>query len=92
MNEAELKALILDKLGDVVRSHEEVENLDPEENLQEQLDIDSMDMLKFVTALQTALGLEIPGRDYERFTTLAGCLAYLTPQLEQLHSAGRINR
>jgi acyl carrier protein len=92
MNEAELKTLILDKLGAVVRSCEEVENLDLEENLQEQLDIDSMDMLKFVTALQTSLGLEIPGRDYDRFATLAGCLAYLTPQLEQFHPAGQAKR
>jgi acyl carrier protein len=45
--------------------------------LREQLDLDSMDLLNFVVGLHTALGIDIPERDYGRLVTLDACLAYL---------------
>ncbi len=46
-------------------------------NLQRELDLDSMDFLKFVLALEELTGLTIPERDYPRLGSLDGCFAYL---------------
>jgi acyl carrier protein len=51
--------------------------LDPEVDLREQVDLDSMDFLNFVTALRDATGVEIPERDYAQVATIDGCAAYL---------------
>jgi acyl carrier protein len=56
-------------------------NLDdvaPGETLQEALDLDSIDFLRFVTGLAQATGHDIPERDYETIATVDGCVAYLT--------------
>jgi acyl carrier protein len=50
-------------------------------DLREQLDIDSMDFLNFVTALHDRLGVEIPESDYARLATLDGAVAYLSAKL-----------
>jgi acyl carrier protein len=55
--------------------------LDPEADLREELDLDSMDFLNFVTALHKALGLEIPEKDYRRLSSLRAAQQYLTEKL-----------
>ena len=47
-------------------------------NLRDELDLDSMDFLRFVVALHTRLGVEIPESDYHRLSTLDGAVQYLT--------------
>jgi acyl carrier protein len=47
------------------------------ENIQEALDLDSVDFLEFVTGLSTATGLEMPERDYAQLSTIEGCVNYL---------------
>jgi acyl carrier protein len=51
--------------------------LDPDVELEEQVDLDSMDFLNFVAALRDATGVEVPERDYPALTTLRGCARYL---------------
>jgi acyl carrier protein len=46
-------------------------------NLREELDLDSMDFLNFVTALHQELRVEIPERDYAKLATLEGAEHYL---------------
>ena len=46
-------------------------------DLREELDIDSMDFLRFVVQLDEKLGVSVPEADYPRIRTLDGCLAYL---------------
>lgn len=55
--------------------------LDPEAELREELDLDSMDFLNFVTALHKALGLEIPEKDYRRLSSLGAAQQYLAERL-----------
>ncbi|MBS1150410.1 MAG: acyl carrier protein [Myxococcaceae bacterium] len=43
----------------------------------DQLDLDSMDFLRFVVALNQRLGVEVPESDYARLTTLDACVTYL---------------
>jgi acyl carrier protein len=45
--------------------------------LREELDLDSMDFLGFVTALDEQLHVAVPEADYEKLATLDGCVAYL---------------
>jgi len=51
--------------------------LDPDVNLRDQLDIDSMDALNFMIGLHKAFGVEIPERDYARLATINQCISYL---------------
>jgi acyl carrier protein len=56
----------------------DVDALEADVDLQEQLDIDSMDFLNFVIGVNEATGIDIPERDYPQLTTLDGCVEYLS--------------
>jgi acyl carrier protein len=49
----------------------------PDVNLRDQLDLDSMDFLNFVIAVDQELGVGILERDYGRLTTLDAFVAYV---------------
>jgi acyl carrier protein len=55
----------------------DLDRLRPDLPLREQLDIDSMDQLRFLVALHQQLGIDIPEADYPKLTSLAACLDYL---------------
>jgi acyl carrier protein len=46
-------------------------------DLRDQFDLDSMDLLNFVVAVDEAVGVDIPESDYGRFTTLDEFVDYL---------------
>jgi acyl carrier protein len=50
--------------------------IDPDRDLREELDLDSMDFLRFVQALHRTLGIEVPEADYRSLRTLRGAIAY----------------
>jgi len=54
-----------------------LEGLKPDLPFREQLDIDSMDQLRFLLALHQELGIDIPEADYPKLTSLATCVDYL---------------
>lgn len=54
------------------------ETLDLDADLRETLDLDSMDFLRFVTALHARFGVDVPERDYRSIATLGGCVRYLS--------------
>jgi acyl carrier protein len=72
-----------------VAPDEDVSNLDPEVRLREQIDLDSMDFLDIVMELRKLYGLQVPESDYKELATLAGCVRYLHPKLQEkpLHCA-----
>ena len=76
MKEDDIRATVLRLLGEIA-PEADLGRLRPNENLRDQLDLDSMDFLSLLTALSTELGLEIPESDYGKTTTLDGCVAYL---------------
>ncbi len=55
----------------------ELDELAPDDDLQEALDLDSMDFLNFLIAVAKATGVEIPEADYHLVHTYAGCRSYL---------------
>ncbi len=50
---------------------------DPDAELAEEVDLDSMDMVHLVEELHTRTGLEIPERDQARLATITDALDYL---------------
>ncbi len=76
MNTERIRAVWLDELVKVAP------DLDPAgisgtDHLQEDLGLDSMDILNFVTALHAALGVDIPERDYPMIATADRAVEYL---------------
>jgi acyl carrier protein len=47
------------------------------DDLQADLDLDSMDFLNFVIGLHDETGIDIPERDYPLVATIGGCVRYL---------------
>ena len=76
MNQTELKQIILNGLAQVAPGAD-VEDLDPDDNVREALDIDSFDHLNFLIALNEKLGVDIPEKDYGKLNTVNEILQYL---------------
>ena len=75
-NADEIRRTIVRCLEDIAPDAD-ASRVDPQRDLRDALDLDSMDFLRFVQALKTALGVEVPERDYPELRTLAGGTAYL---------------
>jgi acyl carrier protein len=60
----------------------DVEGLDPDVRVRDQLDIDSMDLLNFVIAVDEQFGVDIPERDYAKLRTLNDMVGYLSARVE----------
>ena len=52
-----------------------------DDHIQEDLELDSMDVLNLVAALHERLGVDIPESDYPRIATPASAVAYLSGAL-----------
>lgn len=76
MNEQELRDIVIGALTEVAPDIDPA-GIDPETNLAEQLDIDSIDFLGVVVAVHEQTGIEIPERDYPKLATLDDAVAYL---------------
>lgn len=57
---------------------DELDLIDPEDDLFDELDLDSMDRLAVMEALAASTGVDIPEAAYGRLTTLAAIEAHLT--------------
>lgn len=76
MQQNSLVARILAVLKDVAPDAD-LDRLDPRHSFRDQFDLDSVDYLNFVMALEVAFAIRIPDVDYPKLSTLAGCVAYL---------------
>jgi len=54
--------------------------------LREQLDLDSMDLLRFAIALHREVGVDVPEVDYPKLSTLGGCVRYLAARAPEAGS------
>ncbi len=59
-----------------------------DQELREQLEIDSFDFLNFVIALDKSLSVAIPEADYQRLSTIDACVEYLAARLQQKAQQG----
>ena len=76
MNEHELRDVVTQALTQVAPDVDPTQ-IDPDVELAEQLDIDSMDFLNVIVAIHELTGIEIPERDYPKLSTLDAAAAYL---------------
>ena len=83
--EQDLRALVISVLCQIAPDVDPAA-IDPDIELAEQLDIDSMDFLNIVVEINTRTGIEIPERDYPKLATLNGAVSYLARA--QTHVAG----
>jgi len=72
----DISALLADIAPEV-----DMKSVDPDGNLQSELDIDSMDFLNFIVALAKKYQVEIPEADYPRLSSLNGSLFYVSEKL-----------
>lgn len=80
MTDKELRALFLEELSKIAP------DIDPgdvgdDEHIQEDLELDSMDVLNLVTALHERTGVNIPEGDYPEIATAARAVAYLKREM-----------
>jgi acyl carrier protein len=80
MSAEELKQIIFAALGQIA-PEADFDQLQPDENIQSALDIDSFDFLNFLIALNEELGVEIPEADYRQVSTLDGLVSYLATHM-----------
>jgi acyl carrier protein len=74
MDAAEIRKMVLAELK---RIAPELEDVAPAKPLRDQVDLDSMDWLNFLVALNGRLKIEIPEADYRKLGTLDQVVAYL---------------
>lgn len=76
MTDEDIKKIIFTELVTIApEAHPSA--LSPTANVREALDIDSYDFLQFLIALSEKIGVEVPEKDYAKFTTLDGMVNYL---------------
>jgi acyl carrier protein len=81
MKNDEIRARVLEVLGRIAPELDPDE-LAPDANLRDQLDVDSMDFLNFVIGLHQAFGVEVPETDYRKLLTLDDCVTYLAAKVK----------
>ncbi len=73
MTQEEIKVRVLRILGEIA-PEADLTRFKPDVSFRDQLDIDSMDFLNFVIALDEELDVRIPESDYPKLSTLEGCV------------------
>lgn len=81
MTEQEIKTAYLEEITRVAPDLDAAD-IGPDDHLQDDLELDSMDVLNLVTALHDRLGVDIPEKDYVRIETLNKAVDYLTERLK----------
>jgi acyl carrier protein len=59
----------------------DLEALNPDAPLQQELEIDSMDFLRFMLNLNAELKVDVPEKDYKQLETLTKCINYLNAKI-----------
>ena len=76
MTKDEIKKEVLRLLGEIAPEADPAQ-IKSNVSFREQLDIDSMDFLNFMIAIDKRFGVAVPESDYAKLATLDDCAAYL---------------
>jgi acyl carrier protein len=76
----EIKAMVLRELAKIAPEFDT--QIDPEIDLRELIDLDSMDMLNLMIAIHETTGVDIPEADYPQMSSLNGCVSYLRARMK----------
>ncbi|MBY6069403.1 acyl carrier protein [Leisingera aquaemixtae] len=77
MTQTGMRALFLEELTRVAPDIDPAEVSDTD-HLQEDLELDSMDVLNLAAALHQRLGIDIPEADYAQIATVGSAVRYLS--------------
>jgi len=77
MTQTGMRALFLEELTRVAPDIDPAEVSDAD-HLQEDLELDSMDVLNLAAALHQRLGIDIPEADYAQIATVGSAVRYLS--------------
>ena len=80
MTTDEIRDTVLRMLSEIA-PEADLAAIKPDVDFRDQLDLDSMDLLNFVIAVDQELHVEIPEADYPRLASLDGFVAYLGERL-----------
>jgi len=80
MNPETVRTLVIEAIQ-TVAPEMEASDINPDEELREECDIDSMDFLNFISALKNSSGISIPETDYPKVDTLNKMIEYLSEKL-----------
>ena len=80
MTQPDIRSLFLEELTRIAPDIDP-EDVSDSDHLQDDLELDSMDILNLVTALHQRLGVDIPETDYQQIATPASAVDYLSKAL-----------
>jgi acyl carrier protein len=87
MTGKDVREAIISILTDIAPD-EDVSSINDQDNLRDQIDLDSMDFLDIVMELRKRFNIEVPEKDYGHLATMASCVTYLQPLLKDRQLAG----
>ena len=76
MNTTEIERLIIEAIKEVAPEVEK-NTIDFDEDIREECDLDSMDFINYLAALQKSTGIKIIEGDYPKFHSINSALAFL---------------
>ena len=79
MSPEEIRSTLLSCL--VAVAPEIDEEIEDDADLRDELDLDSMDILRWVQGIHKAVGVEIPEEDYDQIGTLEDAVDYVAARL-----------
>ena len=80
MSTTDIRSTVVRLLGEIAPEADPA-RLEPDIDIRDQLDLDSMDFLNLVIAVEQELGVGIPEADYARLATLDDLVAYIAERL-----------
>lgn len=80
MTDTDFRAVYLEELTSVAPDIE-ADDVGDDDHIQDDLELDSMDVLNLVTALHERLGVDIPEVDYPQIATVALAVKYLAAKV-----------
>lgn len=80
MTRDEIKAVLITLLSEVA-PEADAADLDESISFRDQLDIDSMDFLNLMIAIDKAFGIAVTEADYPKLASLKGCIDYISNRL-----------
>ena len=80
MTSEDIRSTLLTCLSDVAPDIAD-EEIEDDMDLRDELDLDSMDILRWVQGIHKAIGVAIPEEDYDKISTLEDAVGYVAARV-----------
>lgn len=80
----DIKKAVLHSLH-LIAPEVDLEAINPDALLREEIELDSVDFLRFVQQLHNELNVDVLEKDYDKLSTLNRCVAYLEEKIHLNH-------